>query len=233
MSAETRLFPIQGAPAIPWWVIAPHQGQALTNHGQSLETLASRGGLGPEEAIDVLRGDRWSTWWETHSLKKHPAGAWLPEAVKHELLREARDVLALIVGERVADRARAENAGRPIFVASPPVPGRLGHFFRRSYPVNGPSPDACYELLQSPGTRGGRAFCLRTAGEHELPGSVPWLEVLSASRAVLAAFAACGVSVSPELPGAETFELVDVPRSVSSRLARVLAEVDAVLAGAP
>jgi len=64
-------FPIQGtaekgrAPrgSIPWSLIAPHEKQALKNHdGQSLEKLASRGGLSWREALAVLEdrpfGDR-------------------------------------------------------------------------------------------------------------------------------------------------------------------------------
>jgi hypothetical protein len=46
---------------IPWEVIAPHERQAIRNHGQSLEVLASRGGLGVGEAIDIIEGRRWGT----------------------------------------------------------------------------------------------------------------------------------------------------------------------------
>lgn len=40
---------------IPWEVIAPHEAQAYENHGQSLERLASRGGLSYREMLAVLR----------------------------------------------------------------------------------------------------------------------------------------------------------------------------------
>lgn len=46
-------------PSIPWAMIAPHERQAWSNHGQSLERLAERGGLGTWEAIAVLEGKRW------------------------------------------------------------------------------------------------------------------------------------------------------------------------------
>lgn len=46
---------------IPWDFIAPHEAQAQNNHGQSLERLASRGGLGASEAIDIILGNRWNT----------------------------------------------------------------------------------------------------------------------------------------------------------------------------
>lgn len=59
-----RRFPViasysRDSPArpksIPWSWIAPHEPQALKNHcRQSLETLASRGGLSPVEIYAVL-----------------------------------------------------------------------------------------------------------------------------------------------------------------------------------
>lgn len=51
--------------SIPWEMIAPHEAQAQRNHGQSLQRLAERGGLAPEEAVDVLLGLRWNTTRET------------------------------------------------------------------------------------------------------------------------------------------------------------------------
>ena len=59
-----RCFPVflgdqrsiwSGLPdSIPWEVIAPHERQANVNHGQSLETIARRGGLSPYELLAVL-----------------------------------------------------------------------------------------------------------------------------------------------------------------------------------
>ena len=41
---------------VPWEMILPHEGQAVRNHyGQSLEFIASRGGLSPREAVAVLK----------------------------------------------------------------------------------------------------------------------------------------------------------------------------------
>ncbi len=59
---ERTVMPIMGASLlseIPWDMIAPHEAQAQSNHGQSLERLAQRGGLGHSEAIDILEGHRW------------------------------------------------------------------------------------------------------------------------------------------------------------------------------
>lgn len=50
-----RRFPIMGGPSIPWRMILPHEAQAQANHsGQTLERLAERGGLSPEETLAVL-----------------------------------------------------------------------------------------------------------------------------------------------------------------------------------
>lgn len=45
--------------ALPWDLIAPHAKQARTNHGQTLERLAERGGLGSCEAVAVLEDRAW------------------------------------------------------------------------------------------------------------------------------------------------------------------------------
>ncbi len=65
-----RQFPVlntygRNAPAVvrsvPWSMLAPHEPQALKNHcGQSLEKLASRGGLSPLEIYAVMNGLSWS-----------------------------------------------------------------------------------------------------------------------------------------------------------------------------
>jgi hypothetical protein len=49
-----KWFPLQDGPMIPWGVIAPHEGQAQRNHGQSLQRLAERGGLGVGEFWYVM-----------------------------------------------------------------------------------------------------------------------------------------------------------------------------------
>jgi len=63
-----KVFPIMvgregtAAPCpswIPWDAIAPYEGHALANHDQTLERLAQRGGLSPEEAYLVMTGRRW------------------------------------------------------------------------------------------------------------------------------------------------------------------------------
>lgn len=44
---------------VPWWMLAPHEKQALRNHGgQTLERLAERGGLAPNEMVAVMEDRR-------------------------------------------------------------------------------------------------------------------------------------------------------------------------------
>lgn len=48
------------APAeIPWAMIAPHEAQAVENHGQTLRRLAERGGLSPCEAVAIMKDTAW------------------------------------------------------------------------------------------------------------------------------------------------------------------------------
>lgn len=48
-------FPIIGtSESIPYELIAPHEEQAIKNHGQTLQRLAERGGLDWIESLAVL-----------------------------------------------------------------------------------------------------------------------------------------------------------------------------------
>lgn len=49
---------IERQVSIPWMVVAPHEGQALINHGQDLVTLNKRGGLSWIELLAVLLDKR-------------------------------------------------------------------------------------------------------------------------------------------------------------------------------
>lgn len=73
---SARRFPIMGGPSIPWEMIAPCERQAQSNHQQSLERLAERGGLDPTEALAVLESRRW------HRMDPAFALASLAEAVR-------------------------------------------------------------------------------------------------------------------------------------------------------
>lgn len=54
--------------SVPWSLLAPHEAQAMTNHSQTLERLAERGGLAPNEMAAVLSDEHWRHW-----LKRDPA----------------------------------------------------------------------------------------------------------------------------------------------------------------
>lgn len=49
-----RLLDLGCPESVPWEAVAPHEAQALRNHGQSLERLAERGGLSPLELLAVI-----------------------------------------------------------------------------------------------------------------------------------------------------------------------------------
>ena len=55
--------------SIPWVVIAPHEGQAFFNHGQSLDMLNRRGGLAWSEIIAVLEDRRYTKMDEREARK--------------------------------------------------------------------------------------------------------------------------------------------------------------------
>lgn len=46
--------------SVPWAFVAPHSRRAFLNHNQSLERLAQRGGLGPDESVAVIEDRQWS-----------------------------------------------------------------------------------------------------------------------------------------------------------------------------
>jgi hypothetical protein len=60
-----RQFPIIQARgvhsprSVPWRLLADHEGQALMNHGQTLEHLAGRGGLDVFELWCVVHDVQW------------------------------------------------------------------------------------------------------------------------------------------------------------------------------
>lgn len=52
---------------LPWAMFAPHSRQAETNHSQTLDRLAERGGLDSCEALAILDDRRWHTMPPTES----------------------------------------------------------------------------------------------------------------------------------------------------------------------
>ena len=68
---------IGGQRTVPWEFLLPHEQQALHNHGQTLERLAERGGLGWGEMLDIVNGAKWAT--------SHRAGVSTEEARRQVL----------------------------------------------------------------------------------------------------------------------------------------------------
>lgn len=58
-----KQFPVLGnakIKSVAWDIVEPHRAQAAKNHGgQSLETLAQRGGLSLDELVAVLADRNW------------------------------------------------------------------------------------------------------------------------------------------------------------------------------
>ena len=83
-----ELMPIMGSVLmdnVPMAVLEPHARQAESNHGQTLERLAQRGGLAPSEAIDIILGRRWGTAVPTLDNER-----WLIEYVRRWRAQNAR-----------------------------------------------------------------------------------------------------------------------------------------------
>lgn len=81
---ETAELEALGCPrAVPWRLLEPHARQAMLNHDQTLERLAQRGGLSPEEMICVLRDEPCSNLeergWPSHSDAAHELMSMLAE----------------------------------------------------------------------------------------------------------------------------------------------------------
>ena len=84
---SARRFPvmlraaIEGPRFVPWSFVAPHEANALRNHGQSLEKLATRGGLSPVEIWAIVHDARWRVFEEP--IAYVDAIVWLKEAISH------------------------------------------------------------------------------------------------------------------------------------------------------
>lgn len=98
-----KMFPIMDGPSVPWEIMMPHEAQAQRNHGQSLQRLAERGGLGAGEAWCVVQDMHWGCAnkgaWDDYRAK------WISFAngINHEF-RQLRAELAAMTKER--DRLR-------------------------------------------------------------------------------------------------------------------------------
>lgn len=70
--------------SIPWSLVAPHEAYAQKYHSQSLERLAQRGGLAPEELWHVILHKDWDGS-SKYNVSEEEALEWL-----QKLLQEAQ-----------------------------------------------------------------------------------------------------------------------------------------------
>ena len=78
----SKLFPIMRGSRIktlPWDMLSMHEAQAERNHGQTLQRLAERGGLSPQEALAVMLDSGWSA---VRHMKVAEAEDWLLQMVE-------------------------------------------------------------------------------------------------------------------------------------------------------
>ena len=99
-----RMFPIlkdDCIKAIPWASRAPHEKQAVSNHSQSLETLARRGGLGPDEAACIIMGK------SVFGARRQSASYW-----RAVLMHKVHSEITLREGVDAPSIPNAKEAGR-------------------------------------------------------------------------------------------------------------------------
>lgn len=101
---KARMFPVldEARYSVPWNLVVPYEAQAQRNHEQSLEKLASRGGLSSVELIAVIEGR--GLYWVMDNAK-------MPEAQARARVRELLqlDAHVQLAAERAA-RVQAEAA---------------------------------------------------------------------------------------------------------------------------
>jgi DNA-binding PadR family transcriptional regulator len=78
MTTCNRQFPVlragvkyPGVPtSVPWSLLEPHGRMAELNHSQTLEKLASRGGLSPDEIVSIVKDVRYEEYWRGFTKEK-------------------------------------------------------------------------------------------------------------------------------------------------------------------
>ena len=120
-------------------MLAPHEEQAQRNHLQSLETLASRGGLSACEAVAVLEDRRW------HKMPKDEAVARLVELVNLAAAAAGRTALGRqFVGPSVDFRAWWDSKDHTYGGDATPlsVAGMAWEAAHQKYAAQTPTPEA-------------------------------------------------------------------------------------------
>lgn len=105
---KNRQFPVltggdnyPGAPGwVPWDLLAGHEAMALSNHGQTLERLADRGGLSPDEMLSIIHDVPYRTYWAGKSR----------EQIILESAKQLIELLAAAPGRMALDEALRRSA---------------------------------------------------------------------------------------------------------------------------
>ena len=109
------MFPIKNdleIKSIPWAVLKPHELQALRNHAQGLDRLASKGGVTPCEAVAIIEGRPWHRMPFSEARDtlmgyvRKAMGATLraePTDIKRDPIREALELVRNMRDGRVAN----------------------------------------------------------------------------------------------------------------------------------
>lgn len=114
---EIRRFKLQDGPSVPWEAIEPHDAQCQRNHGgQTLEHIASRGGLSVAEFWYVMNDRKWSYSWKEEKANEN--GLFLANQINERYERFAQalanaDELAKFQDREIATlREYGERVGR-------------------------------------------------------------------------------------------------------------------------
>ena len=107
------MFPIKNdleIKEIPWAVLKPHELQALRNHAQGLDRLASKGGVTPCEAVAIIEGRPWHRMpfgeaRDTLMGYVRKAMGEMPTDIKRDPIREALELVRNMRDGR-ADKAK-------------------------------------------------------------------------------------------------------------------------------
>ena len=84
-------MPVMDGPSVDMALLLPYNGQARSNHGQSLRELARRGGVTPQELYCIVNGKKLSD-----EVTAEAATAWLNEWLEGELRGQVRASLELL-----------------------------------------------------------------------------------------------------------------------------------------
>ncbi len=88
-------MPVMDGPSVDMALLMPFNGQALSNHGQSLRELAARGGVSTAELYCIVNGKKLRAFLD-REVTVEMATAWLHSWLEGELRGQVRASLELL-----------------------------------------------------------------------------------------------------------------------------------------